>query len=251
MVETDRKVAVVTGGARGMGKQFAMTLAQRGADIVMGDVLDMGAAAEEIKKATGRQVVAVKVDVTRKNEVRNFIGSAIERFQRVDVLVNVAGITRRGLIVDLAEEDWDAVLDVNLKGYFLCTQAVARHMMERRYGKIINIASVAALGSVIPGTVNYVCSKAGVVQLTRASALELGPYGINVNAIAPGTVITDMTRSGRTPEEFDRFVEESKRKSCLHRVGTPQDIANVVAFLASDESSFITGQVIPVEGGRF
>lgn len=244
------KVAIITGGARGMGKHIALTLASRGAHVVIADVMEMKSATQEIKNSTGREVIAVKTDITNKEEVKNLIDVAIDKFKKVDILVNNAGITRRALLVDMSEEDWDAVLDVNLKGVFLCTQAVAKYMMERRYGKIINIASVAGINSLLAGTANYATSKAGVIRLTAASALELGPYGINVNAVAPGTVVTDMTHTGRTPAEFEEFIEGTKKKTALHRVGTPQDIANVIAFLASDESSYITGQVIPVEGGR-
>jgi 3-oxoacyl-[acyl-carrier protein] reductase len=250
MGELSKKVAIITGGARGMGKQIALTLAGRGADIVLGDVLDMTAAAKEINQL-GREVVTVKADVTKKADVQNLVASAIDKFKRVDILVNDAGITRRALLMDMTEEDWDAVIGVNLKGVFLCTQAVAKVMIEQRYGKIINLASIAGINALLPGTANYATSKAAVIRFTAACALELGPYGINVNAIAPGTIVTDLTRAGRTPAEFEEFVERTKEKSALHRVGTPHDIANVIAFLASDESSFITGQVIPVEGGRF
>ena len=249
MQELSEKVAIVTGGARGMGKQIALTLAGRGADIVIGDVLDMAAVAEEIR-GLGREVVTVKTDVTKKAEVQNLVDRAIEHFRRIDILVNDAGITRRALLLDMTEEEWDAVIGVNLKGVFLCTQAVAKVMIEQRSGKIINLASIAGINALLPGTANYATSKAGVIRFTAACALELGPYGINVNAVAPGTIVTDLTRAGRSSAEFEEFVERTKEKSALHRVGTPQDVANVIAFLASEESSFITGQVIPVEGGR-
>lgn len=250
MGELSSRVAVVTGGARGMGRQIALTLANRGADIVIGDVVDMTTAAEEISRATGRKVITVKTDVTSKAEVQNLVDTAVAQLKRVDILVNDAGITRRALLMDMSEEDWDAVLAVNLKGVFLCTQAAAKYMIAQRYGKIINIASIAGINALLPGTANYATSKAGVIRFTAASALELGPYGINVNAIAPGTVVTEMTRTGRTPEEFEQFVETSKQRTALRRVGIPKDIANVVVFLASEESAYITGQVIPVEGGR-
>jgi 3-oxoacyl-[acyl-carrier protein] reductase len=233
-----------------MGRQIALTLANRGADIVIGDVVDMTTAAEEISRATGRKVITVKTDVTSKAEVQNLVDTAVAQLKRVDILVNDAGITRRALLMDMSEEDWDAVLAVNLKGVFLCTQAAAKYMIAQRYGKIINIASIAGINALLPGTANYATSKAGVIRFTAASALELGPYGINVNAIAPGTVVTEMTRTGRTPEEFEQFVETSKQRTALRRVGIPKDIANVVVFLASEESAYITGQVIPVEGGR-
>lgn len=242
-----QKVAVITGGARGIGKQIALTFASEGADIVIGDIIEMEAAAQDIKDL-GREVITVKTDVTHKEAVRNLIDSAIDNFNKVDILVNNAGIVRHAPLLEMAEEEWNAVIDVNLKGVFLCTQAVAKHMVERQYGKIINIASIAGLNAVYVSA-NYCVSKAGVIQLTKVCARELGPYGINVNAIAPGAVITDMTYT-RTPAEAERFIEERRNWAILGRIGTAQDMANLALFLASDQSSFITGQVIAADGGR-
>ena len=242
-----QKVAVITGGARGIGKQIALTFASEGADIVIGDIIEMEAAAQDIKDL-GREVITVKTDVTHKEAVRNLIDSAIDKFNKVDILVNNAGIVRRAPLLEMTEEEWNAVIDVNLKGVFLCTQAVAKHMVERQYGKIINIASIAGLNAVYVSA-NYCVSKAGVIQLTKVCARELGPYGINVNAIAPGVVITDMTYT-RTPAEAERFIEERRNWAILGRIGTAQDMANLALFLASDQSSFITGQVIAADGGR-
>jgi len=242
-----QKVAVITGGARGIGKQIALTFASEGADIVIGDIIEMEAAAQGIKDL-GRAVITVKTDVTHKEAVRNLIDSAIDNFNKVDILVNNAGIVRHAPLLEMAEEEWNAVIDVNLKGVFLCTQAVAKHMVERQYGKIINIASIAGLNAVYVSA-NYCVSKAGVIQLTKVCARELGPYGINVNAIAPGVVITDMTYT-RTPAEAERFIEERRNWAVLGRIGTTQDMANLALFLASDQSSFITGQVIAADGGR-
>lgn len=242
-----QKVAVITGGARGIGKQIALTFASEGADIVIGDIIEMEAAAQDIKDL-GREVITVKTDVTHKEAVRNLIDSAIDNFNKVDILVNNAGIVRHAPLLEMTEEEWNAVIDVNLKGVFLCTQAVAKHMVERQYGKIINIASIAGLNAVYVSA-NYCVSKAGVIQLTKVCARELGPYGINVNAIAPGVVITDMTYT-RTPAEAERFIEERRNLAVLGRIGTAQDMANLALFLASDQSSFITGQVIAADGGR-
>lgn len=242
-----QKVAVITGGARGIGKQIALTFASEGADIVIGDIIEMEAAAQGIKDL-GRAVITVKTDVTHKEAVRNLIDSAIDNFNKVDILVNNAGIVRHAPLLEMAEEEWNAVIDVNLKGVFLCTQAVAKHMVKRQYGKIINIASIAGLNAVYVSA-NYCVSKAGVIQLTKVCARELGPYGINVNAIAPGVVITDMTYT-RTPAEAERFIEERRNWAVLGRIGTAQDMANLALFLASDQSSFITGQVIAADGGR-
>jgi len=245
MGKLDQKVAVITGGARGIGKQIALTLANEGADIVLGDVLEMEAAAQELKDL-GRKVITVKTDVSKKEEVKNLVDTAIDNFKKVDILVNNAGIQRHASFLQMSEENWDAVINVNLKGVFLCTQAAAKYMIERKYGKIVNIASIAGL-SAHTSPVNYGASKAGVIGLTRACARDLAPYGINVNAIAPGVVVTDLTYMREEPE---RFIEEMSKKAALGRTGSAQDIANLALFLASDESSFITGQVIASDGGR-
>ncbi len=243
-----QKVAVVTGGARGIGKQIALTFAREGADLVIGDIIEMETVAQDIK-SLGREVITVKTDVAHKGEVRNLIDTAIDNFKKVDILVNNAGITRRAPLLELTEDDWNAVIDVNLKGAFLCIQAAAEHMIKRKYGKIINIASVAGLNAVYV-TANYCVSKAGLIQLTKVGARELGPYGINVNAIAPGVVLTDIVYYQRTQLEVERYVEGRGKWAVLGRVGTVEDIANVTLFLASDESSFISGQVIAADGGR-
>lgn len=242
-------VAVVTGGARGIGRQIALSYAGNGASIVVGDILEMKAVEEEVR-SLGRDVITIRTDVSDKEAVKKLIGAAIDRFGKVDILVNVAGISRRSSLVEMREEDWDIVMNVNLKGVFLCSQAVAKHMIERRYGKIINVSAIAGLTSIPPGGIAYAPSKAGVIQLTRVCALELGRYGINVNAIAPGIVLTEFIYTGRTRSAAERFIEERSKLTALGRAGTPQDIANLAVFLGSDESSFITGQVIAADGGR-
>lgn len=242
------KVAVVTGSARGIGKQIALTLARNGADIVISDIIDMEASAAEVKKL-GRKAITVKADVTRKSDVERLFDTAVSSFGKVDILVNNAGVTRHARLLDLTEEDWDVVMAVNLKGSFLCTQAAAKHMIKRKSGKIINISSVAALSTKTHGGANYQCAKMAVAQLTRASARELGPYGITVNSIAPGFIVTEMTGVRRTREQVDKMAAENTSTTPLGRLGTPQDIANAILFFASDEASFVTGQLIAVDGG--
>ncbi|MFC1907468.1 SDR family NAD(P)-dependent oxidoreductase [Chloroflexota bacterium] len=251
MRKLDKKVAVITGSARGIGKQIALTFASEGANIVVSDVRteEMEATAKEIKDL-GRKVINVKADVSKKEEVKKLIDTTIDNFNKVDILVNNAGITRQASLLEMTEDEWDDVLDVNLKGVFLCTQAAAKYMIEKKYGKIISIASVDGLGGTKLRAANYAASKAGVIQLTKSYARELGTYGININAIAPGLVVTDFISTGRTPKQVEQLLEERRKLALLGRLGFPQDIANVALFLASDDSSYITGQVIVSDGGR-
>ncbi len=251
MRRLDGKVAMVTGSGRGIGKAIALCFAREGADIIVNAVTvpNMEATVAEIT-ALGRKAIAIKADVSKKDEVDRLVTTALDTFDRVDILVNNAGITRHAPLLEMTEEDWDAVLDLDLKGVFLCTQAVARHMVQQKYGKIINIASIVALGASKAYMANYGSAKAGVAELTRITAKALGQYGINVNAIAPGTILTAMGRTRRTPAEFDAFVENRKDVTVLGRVGSVEDIAELALFLALDESSFITGQVISCDGGR-
>jgi 3-oxoacyl-[acyl-carrier protein] reductase len=243
------KVAVVTGGTRGIGKAIALTFAQEGADVMVGDIREADISTQDIKGIGGR-IVSVKADITQKVEVKAMIQSALDRFSKIDILVNNAGVPGRGNLMDMTEEAWDLTVDVILKGSFLCSQAAAEKMISNRYGKIVNIASIGGLIYNAGISANYASAKAGVIHLTRACAREFGPYGINVNAIAPGMVVTDLVYSGRTQKQAEDFIEDAKKSAVLGRVGAPQDIANVALFLASDESSYITGQVIAVDGGH-
>ena len=251
MGKLDKKVAIITGGARGIGRQIALTFAREGADIIIGDVLEMELVAREIKEM-GRQALKVKTDISKKEEVANLLEKTVAHFGQVDILVNNAGITRRATILEMTEEDWSHVLDVNLKGVFLCTQAAAKHMVHRRYGKIVNIASIAGLvGASLPWiAVNYAVSKAGVIRFTKSCSKELGPYGINVNAIAPGLVLTEIHFTSRSAEQAQDFRDEELKAMPMGRAGTPQDIANIALFLSSDDASLITGQTIIADGGR-
>lgn len=246
MGKLNQKVALITGGASGIGKQIAITFAAEGADIVIGDTADMEVVAEEVKRL-GRQVLTIKADVGNRREVNNLIDYAIDNFTKIDILVNNAGIRRHAGLLAMTEEDWDAVINVNLKGVFLCTQAAAKFMIGRRYGKIVNIASISGL-SAHDAAVNYGASKHGVIGLTRVCARELGQYGINVNAIAPGIILTELIY--REAEDPEKLIEEKSKMAALGRAGITQDIANLALFLSTDESTFITGQIIASDGGR-
>jgi 3-oxoacyl-[acyl-carrier protein] reductase len=248
MGKLDKKVALITGGARGIGRAIALAFAMEGADIGIGDLIDAEPVAQEIR-GMGREALTVKADVSKKEDVDRLIHTTVARFQRIDILVNNAGISRRVKFLEMKEEDWDSVLAVNLRGVFLCTQAAAREMVRQGHGKIINMGSIYGLNSVVPGQAQYGVSKAGVIQLTRFCALELGPHGINVNAIAPGMVVTDILSTGRSEEQVKQRIEGRKKITPLGKVGFPEDIAKVALFLASEDSSLITGQVIVADGG--
>jgi len=240
------KVALVTGAAQGIGKAIALLLARNGADIVVSDI-NLEKAEETAKeiRAIGPKAMAVKVDVANLSDVEQMVTGILEKLAKIDILVNNAGITRDKLILRMTEEDWDAVLGVNLKGTFNCTKAVVRHMAKQRSGKIVNIASVVGeMGNA--GQANYSASKAGVIGLTKTIAREYAQRGINVNAIAPGYIETPMTEA--LPEKAK---EELRKLIPMERLGKPEDIAEAVLFLVSEESSYITGQVLNVNGGIY
>ncbi|MBD3224952.1 MAG: 3-oxoacyl-[acyl-carrier-protein] reductase [Caldithrix sp.] len=237
-------VAIVTGAARGIGKAIALKLANEGKHIVVSDILidEAEQTANELEKK-GIRTLAVKTDVSNADDVHSLIADTVNTFGTVDILVNNAGITKDNLSIRMSEQDWDTVLDINLKGTFLCAQAAAKVMMKKKQGRIVNIASVSGiLGTA--GQANYASSKAGVIGLTKTLARELGSRNINVNAIAPGFIITEMTE-----KLSDSVKEEYLKQIPLKRGGTPEDVANAVHFLVSPESSYITGTVINVSGG--
>jgi 3-oxoacyl-[acyl-carrier protein] reductase len=245
-MKLNEKVAIVTGGARGIGRAIGILLAKNGADIVIADINGEQArtTAQEIE-SLGHKALGVQVDVSNFAEAENLGKHTVDTFGHVDVLVNNAGITRDGLFVKMKEDEWDAVLAVNLKSVFNCSKAVIRYMTKQRTGSIINIASVVGLMGNI-GQANYAASKAGVIGLSKTMAREFAPRGIKVNVVAPGFVDTDMTRD--LPEKAkEAFLSNVP----MGRMGTPEDVAEAVLFLATDSSGYITGQVISVNGGLY
>lgn len=244
MVELKGKCAIVTGAARGIGAEIAMHLAGAGCNVMVSDIDETGAQAVAAKiKGLGVNGVAIKSDVSKLSEAEKMIEIAVAEFGRVDILVNNAGITRDTLVMRMSEADWDAVMNINLKGTFNCVKAATRQLLKQRTGKIINMASVVGvMGNA--GQANYSASKAGVIGLTKSVAKEFGARNIQVNAIAPGYIETDMTK-----DLADAAKEMFLTNIPLKRAGQVKDVANAVLFLASDLSDYITGQVLHVDGG--
>lgn len=242
---SDRKVAVVTGGSRGLGRAIAIKLAKDGADVAILYAGNEAAAKETVEavEALGREARAYRCDVSDSAQVKEATDAILEAFGQVDILVNNAGITRDGLLLRMSEENFDAVLDTNLKGAFLMTKAFYGHMMRRRTGRIINISSVAGLTG-NPGQANYSSAKAGLIGLTKTTAKELAARGVTCNAIAPGFIETDMTAS-----LGGAVVEAAMASIPMKHMGSPEDVAAAAAFLASDAAGYITGEVIRVDGG--
>jgi 3-oxoacyl-[acyl-carrier protein] reductase len=241
----NNKSVLITGASRGIGRAIALYFAKNGAKVAVnysGSEAKANEVVEEIK-ASGGTAFAIKADISSSEDVTNMIKSVIDEFGSLDVLVNNAGITRDNLLMRMKEEDWDAVINTNLKGVFLTTKGVTRQMMKQRNGRIINIASIVGVSG-NAGQANYVAAKAGVIGLTKTTAKELSTRGITVNAIAPGFIETDMT--GKLEEGIK---EDMLRNIPLARFGQPDDIAAAAAFLASDASSYITGQTLHVDGG--
>lgn len=238
------KVALITGAAQGIGKAIAIALAKEGADIIASDInLELAEKTAGEISSIGVKAKSLKMNVADYSEVEGKVKEAVAEFGKIDILVNNAGITKDSLLVRMKPEDFDAVLSVNLKGTYNCTKVISRLMMKARSGKIVNIASIVGqMGNV--GQANYAASKAGVIGFTKTAARELAVRGINVNAIAPGFIDTEMTR--RLPEDKKIKLNE---QIPLGRLGTPEDVASAVIFLATDDSKYITGQVISVNGG--
>ncbi len=241
------KVAIITGAGRGIGRVISFRLAEYGAKVVVNDVVseDGNSTVEKIKEKNGLASF-VQADISTWDGAKELAQKAKEAFGSIDVLVNNAGITRDKLLRDMEEEDWDKVLDINLKGVFNCCKFVVPDMVEKKYGKIVNMSSRAYLGN--PGQVNYSASKAGILGFTRSLAMEVGRYNINVNAVVPGMVDTELVRSH---PKYDQIVERALKQTPLKRVGQPEEIASLVHFLVSDESSYITGETVHITGGRY
>lgn len=237
------KVALVTGSGRGIGKAIAQKLAEAGASVIINDVTDAAeATAQEITTA-GKPSLFIKANVCSSAEVNPMIEKIISVYGKLDILVNNAGISRDQITLRMTDEEWDAVINVNLKSVFVCTRAALKYMMRQRYGRIVNISSIVGIiGN--PGQVNYSAAKAGIIGITRSVAKEMGSRHITVNAVCPGFIETDMTQ--KLP---DKVKEEYNQRIPLGFLGSPKDVADAVAFLASDEARYITGQFLCVDGG--
>jgi 3-oxoacyl-[acyl-carrier protein] reductase len=246
----DGRVAVVTGAGRGIGAAEAIKMAQEGANVA---VLDLSAEAGqdtvEAVQETGQKAIAVACDVSSSKQVGAAFQEVANHFGRIDILVNNAGLLRDNLLFKMTEDDWDKVLDVHLKGSFLCSQAVQQYMVEQEYGRIVMTSSIVALGN--KGQVNYSAAKAGLQAMARTLALELGRFNVTVNAVAPGWIETEMTKEAaeRVGITMEDMKERFAKNIPLKRFGKPEDVANVVAFLASEEASYISGETIYVAGG--
>lgn len=243
------KVAIVTGARRGMGKTHVLALAKAGAKVVVSDTSkeDCEKVVKEIEKEK-REALAVKCDVSKKAEVDEMVKKTVDEFGRLDILVNNAGIAQFVSFLEMTEEEWDRTLDINLKGYFLCTQAAAKEMAKQKSGVIINIASVAMgqQGIGFANIAHYCASKGGIVAMTEALAVELAPYNIRVNAVAPGMIETPMIEQVK---QDPKTLEGILARVPMKRVGKPEEVSNLVLFLASDKSSYMTGSTLVIDGG--
>jgi len=249
MADLKDKVVIITGARRGMGKADALLLAKAGAKVAVADISkeDCEKVVEEIRKNKG-EAIAVKCDVSKKAEVDNLIKETVDKWGRVDILVNNAGIAEFRPFLEMTEADWDKTIDINLKGYFLCAQAAAKEMAKQKSGVIVNIASIAMgqQGVGMPGIVHYCASKGGIAAMTEALAVELAPYNIRVNTIAPGVIDTPMVQEAGMDQ---KTIEGMLMRVPLKRMGKSEEIASAVLFLASDDSSYMTGATVVVDGG--
>jgi 3-oxoacyl-[acyl-carrier protein] reductase len=245
-MDLTNKVAIVTGSARGIGREIALKLAEVGANVAVNDIPSAAEALEGVVKeiqSLGRQSIAVTADVSSSEDVTRMVEAVVAKFGRVDILINNAGVTRDGLVLRMSDEDWDTVLDIDLKSVFLCTRTVLRPMLKQRWGRIVSIASIVGIHG-NAGQANYAAAKAGVIAFTKSVAKEVASRGITVNAVAPGYIDTKMTR-----DLDEKQSAELMKRIPMGRVGTPRDVAEAVSFLASEEARYITGQVLCVDGG--
>jgi len=244
-MEFKGKVAIVTGSGQGIGKASALALAKRGCNIVVPDITNKIHEVVKEIEASGSQAIAAKTDVSNRKQVEAMVKTALAKFGRIDILINNSGIYPLKNLIDMTEEEWDKVLNINLKGTFNCTKAVLPTMIKQKYGKIVNIASIAGTTVGYAGLTHYCASKAAILGFTKAAALELAQFGINVNAIAPGPVETPSLKANLNGGTLEPIIQTIP----IRRLAQPIDIANLVVFLASDESSNITGQCIVSDGG--
>ena len=241
------KIALVTGSSRGVGRAVALGFAKQGANVVVNYTTNENAANEvvEIIQSMGSKAIAVKADVAQKTDAENLVNSAIDTFGRLDILVNNAGFTRPSMMIKMTEDQWDQVVDIHLKGAFLCAQAAGLHMKEQKSGKIINVTSVAGIVGTV-GQINYSAAKGGIISMTKSIARELARYNVCANVISLGIVATDMTEKIRSDEKLKEIY---MNRILLKRFAEADDIAPAFVFLASDESNYITGQLLCVDGG--
>ena len=250
MARLDGRVAFVTGAGRGIGAATALRLAEEGARVALAD-LDLAGCeqvAAEVKRL-GSEAIALECNVADGVMVQNAVDTTARQFGRLDILVNNAGVTRDNLLFKMSDDDWETVMNVHLKGAFLCSRAAQKYMVEQKYGRIVSLSSTSALGN--RGQANYSAAKAGLQGFTRTLAIELGQFGITVNAVAPGFIDTEMTRATarRQGLDPDQVIAQASKTIPVRRVGQPRDIANVICFLCSDEASYVSGQIIYVAGG--
>src|SRR5712691_7012008 len=250
MARLEGRVAFVTGAGRGIGAATALRMAEEGARVVLADIDAEGCTqvAAELDHL-GSEGLVVHCNVADSAMVQDAVDKTVSHFGRLDILVNNAGVVRDNLLFKMSEDDWDTVLNVHLKGAFLCSRAAQKYMVQQKYGRIVSLSSTSALGN--RGQANYSTAKAGLQGLTRTLSIELGPFGITVNAVAPGYIDTEMTRATARRQGFDpdEVIAEASKRIPVGRVGQPRDIANVACFLASEEAGFVSGQIIYVAGG--